>query len=181
MNEFFQTLTNQQILQIVAIIGASIACYTDFKSGMIRNWLTFPMMLVGLVANLALFGISGFLYSLGGMFLGIFVYLPLALVGIVGMGDVKLLGGIASIAGPAFMINTLLYSGVVAVPHALLIQTLNYGKNAIPMLLSSFKSGAWLKKTIDNDNATVRYHFYMGFSLFAGTLLAFRFFIPLGW
>ncbi len=177
----FSTLTPDQILKLVAIAGATIACITDMTTGKIKNWLTFPMMVGGVIANTVLFGWSGLIWSIIGLILGILVYLPLAVFGFVGMGDVKLLSGIGSVAGPGFMFVTLLYGSVAAIPHALIIQWLNYGKDALKMFATSFTSGAWKTKTIHDDNATVRYHFYMGLSLWIGALAAWFFPLNIRW
>lgn len=172
-------LSPDQILKLVVLVCTTIACITDLTTGKIKNWLTLPMMVGGVIINVYLFGRMGLLWSGIGLFLGILFYLPLAVLGLVGMGDVKLLSGIGSIAGPGFMFATLLYGSVAAMPHALVIQWLNYGKKALAMFLSSFTSGAWLKKSIQDDNKTVKFHFYMGLSLWIGSIAAWFFPLPL--
>jgi len=159
-------------LRGLAVSGAAVAMVTDLWKGRIYNWLTFPMVTIGWVANAWLFGLSGLGHSIAATFLGFILFFGFALFGVIGMGDVKLLGGIGALAGCKFVICAFLLCNAVGIPHALLIQYLNFGRNAPGMLFASFTSGAFLKKTIDQENQSKRYKFYLGVDILIGCILA---------
>ena len=168
-------------LQILAILGAFVAMVTDSRTGKIPNVLTFPMMAVGLTLNGWLFGLSGAGYSLLALLLGICFYLPFAAIGAFGMGDVKLLAGIGALCGVRFVVTTFLYTSIIGIPHVLVIQYLNHGKNALQLLLTSYTTGAFKDKTIFTDNREVRYHYYLGLDIFLGTRAATIVPLPISW
>lgn len=168
-------------LRLIAVAGAAVGMVTDMSRGKIYNWLTFPMMLCGWLLNFWWFGWSGLGWSLLSTLIGIGLYLGPASVGIIGMGDVKLLGGIAALAGSRFVIGTFLYSCILGIPHAVLVQRLNYGKDALPMLITSITSGAYRSKTIKNTSGEARYKFYLGLDLLLGALIATFVELPLRW
>ncbi len=164
----------------IAVVACATAMITDMKWGKIYNWLTFPLMAIGFIANIFFFGLSGAWYSGLAWGLGILLYLFPAAFGIVGMGDVKLMAGIGALCGTKFLLSVFLYSCALGLPHAVLIQVLNYGRNAWGMFITSFTTGVFLKKNIANDNAQVKFHFYLGMDIFLGSLLAAVFEIPMG-
>ncbi|NCB38562.1 MAG: prepilin peptidase [Erysipelotrichia bacterium] len=162
--------------QIIAAIVAMIAMYTDLKWGRIYNWLTFPAIFTGWALNIAIYGMPGLGYSVAATLLGIFIYIPFALFGLMGMGDVKLLGAIGALGGSYFVFSVFLYTSALGTLHAVLIQLLNYGKNAFSMLLTSFSTGIFLQKTIKKENETTakegKYRFLLGIDIFIATLIA---------
>ncbi|GAB1353803.1 A24 family peptidase [Erysipelotrichia bacterium] len=162
--------------QSIAIIVAFTAMLTDSSSGRIYNWLTFPAILAGWLVNFYLSGLDGFGLSLAGTFAGIFLYLPFAAINLLGMGDVKLLGGIGALGGPWFALSVFLYTSALGVVHALIVQFLNYGTDAAGMTVTSFTSGAFRHKTIHSENASAardgRYRFLLGIDIFIATLIA---------
>jgi Flp pilus assembly protein protease CpaA len=162
--------------QSIAIIVAFTAMLTDSSSGRIYNWLTFPAILIGWLVNFYLNGLDGFGLSLAGTFAGIFLYLPFAAINLLGMGDVKLLGGIGALGGPWFALSVFLYTSALGVVHALIVQFLNYGTDAAGMTVTSFTSGAFRHKTIHSENASAsrdgRYRFLLGIDIFIATLIA---------
>lgn len=164
------------ILKITAAIAAFIAMITDSKFGKIYNWLTFPAILLGWSLNLFFFGLSGLGYSVAATLVGIFLYVIPAAIGLIGMGDVKLMGAIGALGGTNFVVTVFLYTSALGLPHALLIQFLNYGRNAIGMLVASFTSRAFLAKSIHRENAdpsqASRYRFLLGIDIFLATALA---------
>lgn len=169
------------ILKIIAIIGAAVGMVTDSRTGKIPNLLTFPLMIAGLLLNGWWFGLSGAGYSLLALFMGIAFYLPLAMVGAFGMGDVKLMAGIGALGGVRFVIGTFLYTSIIGIPHVLFVQYLNYGKDALPILLTSYSTGAYKEKTIQSDNREAKYHYYLGVDIFLGTLVSTLVPLPLLW
>lgn len=160
---------------ILATSVAFVAVVTDLCYGRIYNWLTFPAMLVGWLLNLYLYGLSGLGYSLAATFFGILIYMPGAVFGLVGMGDVKLFGALGAICGSNYVLNIFLYSSALGLPHAVFVQMLNYGRNAFGMMVTSFSSGAFLQKSIHKENAdqlkTGKYRFLMGIDIFIACII----------
>jgi len=96
----------------LAIVGILIAAFFDWYKGRIPNWLTFSMVVLGILVNSVFYGVSGFQQSLVGFACGIlFLFIPFA-VGGVGGGDVKLMGAIGSLVGPGLIFQIFLVSAV---------------------------------------------------------------------
>lgn len=92
---------------------------TDIKSHRISNAMVMMIVLLGLVSQLLMHGVDGVMQGLGGMAVGLGLFLPFYMGGGMGAGDVKLLGSIGTILGPA---STLLAGGaalIAGVPLAL--------------------------------------------------------------
>ena len=161
-------------LKIIAAIAAFIAMLTDSLRGKIYNWLTFPCIFLGWGLNLYFFGWAGLGYSLAASTVGIALYIVPAIFGLIGMGDVKLMAAIGALGGTEFVVSSFLYASVLGLPHALLIQYLNYGSNALGMLVTSFTSKAFLEKSIHKENAGSgkNYRFLLGIDIFLATTLA---------
>jgi len=170
---------------ILATAVAFIAVITDLRHGRVYNWLTFPAILLGWLLNLYLHGLSGLGYSLAATFLGILLYMPGGAFGLIGMGDVKLLGALGAIGGSNYVFTIFLYSSAFGIPHAILVQILNYGKNAFWMLFTSFSSGAVLEKTIHKENVeqlkSGKYRFLMGIDIFIACIIAWFYVFNITW
>lgn len=165
-----------QPVQIVAIITTMIAMFTDMKWGRIYNWLTFPVIFAGWIINFTIGGLPALGYSIAATLLGILLFIVPASLGLMGMGDVKLLGAVGALGGSNFVITVFLYTCALGFPHALLIQFINYGKNALSMLITSYSTGIFLEKTIQKENLTTakegKFRFLLGIDIFLATILA---------
>ena len=89
-----------------------VATFTDLRSRRIPNWLVYPFMLAGFVVSGWLNGVHGIVSSLEGFALGAGIFGILALMGGMGMGDVKLLAGIGAWIGPAQLMVALVLTGM---------------------------------------------------------------------
>jgi prepilin peptidase CpaA len=171
--EVFSFLQTQHL---IAILVAMIAMITDMNRGRIYNWLTFPGILVGWILGFYFHGWSGLGYSIAATFAGIILYLPAAALGLIGMGDVKLLGALGALGGTNFVFTVFLYTSALGIPHAILVQMLNYGRNAFSMLLTSFSTRIFLEKTIQRENANLvssgKYRFLLGIDIFIAVIAA---------
>ena len=78
----------------VAVLA--IATFTDLRSRRIPNWLVVPFLAAGLVISGVRGGWHGLAHSFGGMMLGLTVFGVLAVMGGMGMGDVKLCAAIGA-------------------------------------------------------------------------------------
>ena len=102
-------LLTQFFCGAIAVCGA----YTDYRSGKIYNWLTFPALLIGLVLAL-ISGFDSLLQSMQGCGVGFLIFFPLYLLGIMGAGDVKLMMAIGAFIGPASIASVSLVSLLTA-------------------------------------------------------------------
>ena len=103
----------------VVLALALVATITDWREARIRNWLTFPPLLVAPAVHGVLLGKTGVLASLLGMFLcGFPMFLLWQRRGI-GGGDVKLIAAAGAVAGVRAGLEIELMVLVVAALYAL--------------------------------------------------------------
>eukprot|EP00913_Durusdinium_trenchii_P013342 g12523.t1 len=88
-------LTNWPVKLVCLIL--IVAAWIDGKQLRVPNWITFPMVISGLIFNTCVAGWSGLGSGLIGMCVGLICLLPLYSVGGMGAGDVKLLAGVGEI------------------------------------------------------------------------------------
>lgn len=95
----FETLvlTNWHVKLVCLVL--IVAAYIDGKELRVPNWITFPMVLTGLVYSLCVGGFGGLGAGLLGMAVGLLCLLPLYAVGGMGAGDVKLMAGVGAWLG----------------------------------------------------------------------------------
>ncbi|MEW6622199.1 MAG: prepilin peptidase [Bacillota bacterium] len=95
-----------------------LVIYFDVTKRKIPNFLTFPVMLWGLLSYTIIGRFDGFLFSLYGLLLGIVILLIPFAFGAMGGGDVKLLGAIGALKGASFIlvaaIYTAIFGGIIA-------------------------------------------------------------------
>ena len=106
-------------LPLVVILTA--AAIYDAKYRKIPNILTLSAIVAGLAYHSLLSGFQGFLFSLGGAFLGMGLLIVFYLMGKMGAGDVKLMGAVGSVLGPAGVFNAFLFTGIVGGIYAIII------------------------------------------------------------
>jgi len=106
------------ILQILLVLIVVIAAIFDLRFRRIPNWLTLPAILVGFGLNTFLYEWKGLRAAALGLGLAFLIYFPLYLLRGMGAGDVKLMGAIGSLAGPAnwfgIFVLTAILGGAVA-------------------------------------------------------------------
>ncbi len=89
-------------LTIIALgVILSSVVLTDIRSHRISNVMVIMIVLLGLVSQLFVHGVNGVMQGLGGMAVGLGLFLPFYVGGGMGAGDVKLLASIGTILGPA--------------------------------------------------------------------------------
>ena len=100
------------------IIGAA-ACITDLQSRRIPNWLTFGAAAAAFAFHFSNAGQAGAQQAAMGWVTGLFLFMPLFLLGGMGAGDVKLLAAFGAWLGPTAAFWMALYAsmagGVLAV------------------------------------------------------------------
>jgi prepilin peptidase CpaA len=119
---------------IIFISGVLIlAAITDVMHQRIPNWLTFPTMIIAIMYHTMKSGHAGLFFSLGGLALGIGIFIIPYLMGGMGAGDAKLLGAVGAVVGPSGVFTAALLTAVFGGVYALGLLLLNYkhGKQLI--------------------------------------------------
>lgn len=103
------------IQQIALTLATLVAAVTDFKTGLITDWTTYPLVAIGL-------GISLWTQNWVGIGLAVVVFVflyGLYYMGKIGGGDVKLFTGMALVLpfynGHFFLLSALFYAGLTAI------------------------------------------------------------------
>ncbi|MBS3058608.1 MAG: prepilin peptidase, partial [Candidatus Diapherotrites archaeon] len=101
--------------EVLVIAATAIAAWTDWKTGNIYDWLTYPLIAIGVVLNLIELNFLGLGLGAGVFAIGYLLYYT----GRLGGGDVKLFAGITMalpfLQGKVYIIPVLLYSALIAV------------------------------------------------------------------
>ena len=84
---------------IVVTAVATVAGVIDLRSFRVPNLLTVPLLITGLIYNVAANGLAGLQTSLLGALFGFGVLVFLYILGAMGAGDVKLLAGVGAWLG----------------------------------------------------------------------------------
>jgi prepilin peptidase CpaA len=98
------------------LLAGAIAGVTDAWKYKVYNWLTFPLILGGVLFHAMTFaegGWAGACYSLSGITLGFVVLLVFHLMGGIGAGDVKLMAGFGAWLGWQYTLELFLIAAVV--------------------------------------------------------------------
>ncbi len=123
------------ILGAITLIVAAIAVYTDVRWGKIFNAVTVPAMGVGLILNAVADGPAGLLMSVGGIGVGLGLFVISGFLGrILGGGDIKLLMAVGALQGPVFLLWTIVATAGVGAVLAIAISLYN------GILISKLKS-----------------------------------------
>jgi prepilin peptidase CpaA len=78
-------------------------------------------MVYGLVCQTYLNGLDGFLFSVVGTVVGLGLLLLFYINGMMGAGDVKLMGAVGSILGPSGVFRAFLFTAIVGGLYALIV------------------------------------------------------------
>lgn len=111
---------------IVLATALIISTITDLKSQRIYNWLTFPLMLSGLIAHTVFGGWDGLLLSAGGFGLGLAVMVVPFFMGMMGAGDVKLMAGIGAWLGASATFTAFIFTCIAGGAYAIIVLLKNY-------------------------------------------------------
>ena len=104
----------EQIAFAANIIAAAVAAYTDWKTGYIFDWITYPLIAIGVVLSVLQQQWLGLVLGVGIYAIGYVAYKQ----GKLGGGDIKLLAGMALVQpvyhGMIFVVSVLLVASVLA-------------------------------------------------------------------
>lgn len=124
-----------------------IAGVSDIRSHKIPNWLTYPTMFVAIAYHTTMNGLSGLLFSLEGLALGIAFLLVFYLLGGMGAGDVKLMGAVGGLLGPKGVFDAFLFTAIIGGIYSIVILAIHgYLKETAKRLLISLKTFIFIKE-----------------------------------
>ena len=129
------------------------AAIIDQKTSKIPNWLTFPFIAVGLILT-GIFNIA-FLPQCLLTIIGLFLF---GMLGLIGLGDIKLLMVVASTCGALYTILVLVFASIILFIKELLFDF----RNTVNMALQGLRSIlVFHSPKIDNDGKKVPFAIYM--------------------
>lgn len=109
----------------VALVVSSIS---DIRDGKIRNVVTYPAIVIGLLGHTLISGLGpvddvqlGLYGSLGGFAAGFVPLLAAWLAGGIGGGDAKLMGAVGALTGWRFVVAAMFYGFLVAAVMAVVV------------------------------------------------------------
>lgn len=105
----------------VLAVALFIATVTDLKSQRIYNWLTFPLMLSGLVVHTLHGGLDGLALSASGFALGFGVMVVPFFLGLMGAGDVKLMAGVGAWLGLNATLTAFLFTCLAGGVYSIMV------------------------------------------------------------
>lgn len=109
------------LITIMLAAALIVATITDLRSQRIYNWLTFPLIISGLLAHTVFSGVDGLLLSLGGFGLGLGLMVVPFFMGMMGAGDVKLMAGIGAWLGANTTFTAFLFTCMVGGLYAIIV------------------------------------------------------------
>ena len=118
--DWHQILVDNWHVKLVSVVMIW-AAWIDGKELRVPNWLTFPMVLTGLIYGTCVGGWQGLSDALIGMCVGLITMLPIYAVGGMGAGDVKLMAGLGAWLGMEVAFNAFLWTVVVGAIMALMM------------------------------------------------------------
>jgi len=124
---------------ITAILALALltAVVTDLRARRIHNWLTFPLMLSGLVFHTVVGGLDGLGFSAAGFGLGLAAMIVPFLLGVMGAGDVKLMAGVGAWVGASTILAAFLFTCLAGGVYALGV--LAFHRDAARQVLMNLK------------------------------------------
>jgi prepilin peptidase CpaA len=124
-------------LIILATVALAVAVIEDLRRQKIPNFVTFPTMALAAAYSSSAYGLEGFLFSIGGLTLGIVFFIVPYIMGGMGAGDVKLMGAAGAIFGPKGIILASIMVFLIGGAYGLLLMLIT------PGYTSSFLRRQW--------------------------------------
>lgn len=102
----------ENLNDIILFIVLILSTYFDITKKKIPNFITFPVILWGLLTYTVFDGFEGLKFSGLGFLIGLAVFLIPFILGGMGGGDVKLMAAIGALKGWRFVLYTTIYTGL---------------------------------------------------------------------
>ena len=153
-----------------------VASVNDLRFQKIPNLLTYPTMGIALGYHVVMNGLNGLLFSLGGLALGIAVFILPYLMGGMGAGDAKLMGAVGAILGAKGVFIAFLFTAITGGVYALILFLLNrrYSKNFFAKQAATLKTFIFTGQfmPIPEDSNEKKPKLCYGIAIAIGTLLS---------
>ncbi len=137
------------------LIAVGVATITDLRSRRIPNWLVFPFLLVGIGVSTWMNGWSGLISSAEGLGLGLLLFGILAVMGGMGMGDVKLCAAVGAWIGPHQLFLALVLTGIAGGVMAIGWAVVGGFIGELFTGSSNLVFGFWKKETREKSDLTL--------------------------
>jgi prepilin peptidase CpaA len=111
----------ETILALPLTAGIGIAAAWDLKTRKIPNRLTYPMMFFGLLFHGISDGLAGLGFSGAGLMAGTGIFLIPYLLGGMGAGDAKLMGGVGAVLGFKGVVVAAAISVLIGLAYAIIL------------------------------------------------------------
>lgn len=132
------------IYMIIFLSGVLfIAAISDLRTYRIPNLLTYPAMLIALIYHTITGGANGFIFSSLGLLVGTVLFSIPFFMGIMGAGDVKLMGAVGAVLGSRGVLNATLFTAVAG------------GIFALILLLSHYRDFRFVTRTVESIQASL--------------------------
>lgn len=154
-------------------VGASI---TDLWKGKIYNWMTFPVMLAGLIIGFLQGGTNGLIFSALGLAAGLGLFILGFIWGGIGAGDIKMLMALGTLTGPIFLLYSLVYTIAAALIFSLILYAMTGRLKYLFKNVKLFFQRAYLTRGKDLDQVKMEKSIEIRFGIFIGAGFIFRLF-----
>ncbi|MHC4716963.1 MAG: A24 family peptidase, partial [Planctomycetota bacterium] len=111
----------ETVLIIFLVTVLIVALVTDVRFGIIPNYLTGSVMLVGLTYHGITGGLNGFLFGALGLVVGIGLFFLPYIMGGMGAGDAKLMGAVGAILGAKEVFAAGVYTAILGGLYAVIL------------------------------------------------------------
>lgn len=133
-----------------------LALISDIRTYKIKNSITLPFMIIGIVTNIYLNSLQGLFFSLKGIVAPILLLIIFFILRMLGAGDIKLFSSIGAIMGVKFVFYTIMYTFLTGGLLALLLMIIRKNgverfKYLLRYIKSCFITSSILSYTDFND------------------------------
>jgi hypothetical protein len=126
--------------QALVLIASGIGSFTDFKTGLINDWITLPLIVIGILLNLIFFDLNALLLGVIVFVIGFISYY----LGKIGGGDVKLFTGMALVLpffeGKIFVLSALFFAAISSTMFYSVFYSIKYFQKGIDFELIKKKT-----------------------------------------
>lgn len=149
---------------------------TDAIKQKIPNLLTMPAIIIALFYYGITQGVSGVIFSLGGLACGMGLFLVIYILGGMGAGDVKLMGAVGSILGWKATLSAFVCTALAGGLYAIIILLIypRYGREFLERVAIFLKGLVFYRKfmLVPASETLYRPRLCYGIAIAAGTLVS---------